>query len=144
MWDEHYKASQNIPSLNSSSIALSVLKSSDVTHTDSVPLNSAAPCRGTKGNSQTRQSFSLKTDIIFFLTCTSALHRQQRRSADHDCPSVDLIWFGLGSKFMQICHQINITNPIILCLTHVFSRWISSYVVELVLNINNEKIGHAI
>lgn len=46
LWDEQYKASQNIPNLNSFSIALSVLKYSDVTHTDSTPLNLAVPCRG--------------------------------------------------------------------------------------------------
>lgn len=124
MWDVICKASQNIPNLNSSCIALSVLKYSNVTHTDSTPLNLSAPCRGTRENDWTRQTFSLKTDIKLFITCASVLHRQQRRSADHDCPGVDLIWFGLGSKFMQICHQINITNLIVLCLTLEFSRWI--------------------
>lgn len=71
MWDECYKVSQNSKTLNSSSIALSLWKSSNFTHVDSTPLNLVAPCSVTRENDLTGQAFCIKTDFIFFLLSTS-------------------------------------------------------------------------
>lgn len=74
------------------------------------------------------------------LATETTLHRQQGRSAAADGTCVNLVGYGLGSKSMQNCYQINITKKIVL------NSWIlqTDLIITIILKscfwkINEEK-----